>query len=123
MKGCTGTFCYTCSHGNGYSPMRQGRSKRQSSKKFFFLLVVQVLVGVGLACFTYAVLGVFKDTAESEAFGWLSISGAGVGSSVVLMGLLAFAIGADIFWFIFFLLWLLKQKMHLKSPDNTLHLP
>ena len=81
------------------------------------------MIGLILACLTYAALKVFKSTAESEMFGWLSISGAGVGSSVGLMGLLAFVLGADILWFIFFLLWLLKKKMHLKNPDNTLRLP
>lgn len=103
--------------------MSQDRPRGQKSGKVLIPLAIQLIVGLGLAYLTYAALNVFKGTAESEIFGWLSISGAGVGSSVALIGLLAFVLGADILWLIFFLLWLLKKKMHLDNPDNTLHLP
>lgn len=84
-------------------------------------LIIHLCIGLTLVFLTIAALGFFKGTAESEMFGWLSITGAG--ASVALMGLLAIVIGADVLWFIFFLLWVLKKKMHLKDIDKTLRLP
>lgn len=95
----------------------------KASFKFRVLLILHIVVGIILTLLTFEVLAFIKGTAQDELFGWLALSSLGVGSSVSLMGLLIFVLGADILWAIFFILWILKKKMHLKGPDNTLRLP
>jgi hypothetical protein len=103
--------------------MTASSSEKQSRRKFRTQLIAQLAVGITLALLTYGALRLIKGTAESELFGWLSLSGAGVGISAGLLGFLTLMIGIDIFWAIFFVLWLLKKKMHLESSDKTLRLP
>jgi hypothetical protein len=98
-------------------------TKKISKTKFRVQFTVNIIVGVLLAFFTYEILGLFSDVGNSDLFGWLSLSGADVGASAGLMMLLAVVLGADILWVIFFILWLLKKKLHLENPDNTLRLP
>jgi hypothetical protein len=94
-----------------------------SQQKFRAALTIQIVVGIFLAIVTYETVLLLTGTANNELFGWLSLSGLGVGMSFGLLALLAFVIGADIFWIIFFVLWLLRKKMHIKSSDKALRLP
>jgi len=99
------------------------RSSKTSSVKFRLQLAIIIAAGIFLALFTYQAVGLFRDAGNSDLLGWLSLSGAGVGASTGLMLLLAAVLGADLLWAIFFILWLVKKKMHLENPDNTLRLP
>lgn len=98
-------------------------SKAQSKRRFQRQLALFILVGLVLAFLTYGILGLFKDAGKNDVLGWLTLSGVGVGVSASMMITLAAVLGADILWLLFFVLWLLKRKLHLESPDNTLRLP
>ncbi len=93
------------------------------TKRFQALLAVHVVIGVLLAAATFWIMQLLRGTAENEIFGWLSLSGAGVGLSAGLFGLLLLVIGADILWAISLILLLVKKKLHLRDSDNTLRLP
>ena len=98
------------------------QSSSSSSASFRTGLIIQGVIGVVLAVLTMGVMGLVRDAAHNQMLGWLNLSGAGAEVGVGLMGLLLFILGVDILWVLFFILWLLKKKLRLKGPDNTLRL-
>jgi hypothetical protein len=104
--------------------MTKTMTARQAQKKFQAMLVVQIVIGIVLAITTWQVLGLIRGASENQMLGWLALSGAGVGAGVGLFGLLVVMIGIDLFWAIFFILWLVRKKLHLENgSDRTLRLP
>ncbi len=93
------------------------------SKHFQTALILQVVVGVFLAATTIGAVGLLKNTANNELFGWLGLSSFGIGVGAGALGLLVIALTADFLWLLFFILWILRRKMHLEKTNKTLRLP
>jgi hypothetical protein len=93
-------------------------SKKRIPKGLVPLLVIGFLLAVG----TLIALRLYKNTAESDAFGWLSITPVAPGASVGLLACLLVILIADALWVIYFILWLVRKKMHLDEPTKTLRL-
>lgn len=76
---------------------------------------MQLVIGLFLLTTTLGMLNLLHDTAHNQIFGWLSLSGIGVGMSAGLMFLVVIIFGADIFWVLFLVIWLVRKKLHIES--------
>jgi hypothetical protein len=102
---------------------RQKNKHKNSKKKYYLQLLVIVLVSAILAYITIGLVQELHRNVNDELPGWLNLSGAGIVSGVSAIAALAIVIGADLLWFIFCILWLIKRKLHIKDKDKALYVP
>ncbi len=96
------------------------KSAPNSRNKILPGLLLQLGIGVFLASVTYMTLRTVKSTAESVEFGWLTITPAGPSASLGLTMLLLIVLIADALWLIYFILWIIRKKLHLDNSKSDL---
>ena len=102
---------------------RTTRGQHKDTKRWRLQLAVQLVVGFVLAVFTYELVRGLNGSGSREVFGWLTLTGVGVGLTWGVMIVLTIVLCADAMWLLTFILWLIRKKFHIKAKDNTLYLP
>jgi hypothetical protein len=95
-------------------------------KRFYVTFAANLIFAGCLVFLTMECLHVLRSASHSDLFGWLDLTLVGPVASVALMLTLLLLLTADALWVLFFILWLLKKRLHIddKKPKNrTLYLP
>ncbi len=92
-------------------------------KHWYAQLALFLIMGLVLAGITFDLIRGLKDFGHSDILGALSLSGVGFGISLGATLILIIVMGFDAVWLLFFVVWVIKKKFHIKSDDNTLYLP
>lgn len=93
----------------------------QTTKKPYLQIALFVITGLLLAWFTIEVLQLFREGGSSQTATLIFIVNPGVGISYLAVMLGVFAL--DLFWLLFFILWAVRRKLHIRKEGRALHLP
>lgn len=91
-------------------------------KRFYLTLLANLVFAALLAFLTIQSLALASGTSRNDMFGWLSLTPIGPASSLALVLLIVTSFALDFLWALFFIIWLIKKKLHIKDKDNTLYL-
>lgn len=94
-------------------------------RKLYLQLALQIIVGMFLAWLTWKIWpfsNTSSSTVDADNAGWLNFMNPNIGMGY--FGLVLLLFGLDLFWIVFFVLWLMRRKLGIQSKkDKTLYLP
>jgi len=92
-------------------------------KRFYGLLLANLLTAVLFGFVTYRAIHILKSGGEGSFLGFWNFTPVGLGASTGLVLFVTLVFAVDFFWLALFLIWLVKQVAHIRSNDNSLRLP